>query len=207
MRSEVWNKVKRINLIPEEARRITPRKWLGRHLLRSRVFRGVAIAVAALIGINLWQASSLLRYEFAIKSGRERAAEMERELAAATDAYAGMERKRREIEAEAGRVEEKFRLLNRAREGGIAWAEALAALSVLVPEDLWINKMTLNRELITVVGTTFDNAIVSRFMSDLDASGYFRGTSFNYTQKEEPRGKSVLNFEVTTHIVPEEAAR
>ena len=83
----------------------------------------------------------------------------------------------------------------------------MAHLSELVPQDLWINKVALNKDLITITGTTFDNAIVSRFMARLDESDYFKDTSFNYTQKAKLTDKPAIDFEVTTHIALEKALR
>ena len=111
------------------------------------------------------------------------------------------------IDKEAARIEEKFKILQQVQGERIAWAKILAHLSELVPKDLWINKVNLNKKVIILTGTTFDNAIVSRFMAELDESDYFKDTSFNYTQKAKLTDKPVMNFEIITHIVLEKAAR
>jgi Tfp pilus assembly protein PilN len=199
--------VKRINLIPPEAKKITPKRWLKAYLLKSRTSRLLAVAVIVFIFINLWQATSLLRYKFAVRQSKKNIAKLQLKLTQSQNAYAQIKSQRQEIDKETRRIEEKFKILQQAQGERIAWAKVLAHLSELVPQDLWIDKVTLNKDLVTLAGTTFDNVIVSRFMARLDESDYFKDTSFNYTQKAKLTDKPVINFEITTHIVPEKAIR
>lgn len=199
--------MKRINLIPAEAKKITPKRWLKTYLLKSRALRLVTVGVIIFVFMNLWQATSFLRYKFSIIQGRKNITKLQEKLTQSQNTYALIKRQKQEIEKEIKRIEEKFKILQQAEQGRLAWAEVLAHLSDLVPQDLWLNKVKLNNELITLIGTTFDNAIVSRFMARLDESDYFKETSFNYTQKAKLTDKPVINFEVTTHIVLEKAIK
>jgi Tfp pilus assembly protein PilN len=199
--------VKRINLIPPEAKKITPKRWLKAYLLKSRTSRLLAVAVIVFIFVNLWQATSLLRYKFSVSQSKKNINKLQLKLTQSQNAYAQIKSKRQEIDKEIKRIEEKFKILQQAQGERIAWAKVLAHLSELVPQDLWIDKVALNKDLVTLTGTTFDNAIVSRFMARLDESDYFKDTSFNYTQKAKLTDKPVINFEITTHIVAEKAIR
>lgn len=199
--------MKRINLIPEEAKKITPKKWLKICLFKSRTSRLISLAVIFFIFINLWQATSLLRYKFAITQGKKNINRLQVKLIRDQNTYTGIKTQKEGIERKIKRIEEKFKILQQAKGERLVWAKVLAHLSELIPQDLWINKVKLNKEQITLLGTTFDNAIVSRFMARLDESDYFKETSFNYTQKAKLTDKPVINFEVTTHIVAEKATR
>ncbi|MBL7085239.1 MAG: PilN domain-containing protein [Candidatus Omnitrophica bacterium] len=199
--------MKRINLIPPEAKKITPKRWLKVYIFKSRTTRLLSLAAIVFIFINLWQATSLLRYRFAINQGKKNIVKLQTKLTQSQNAYAQIKSQKQEIDKKSRRIEEKFKILQQTQGERIAWAKVLAHLSELVPQDLWIDKVTLNKDLVTLVGTTFDNAIVSRFMARLDESKYFQDTSFNYTQKAKLTDKPVINFEVTTHIVLEKAAR
>lgn len=199
--------MKRINLIPPEAKKITPKRWLKVYLLKSRTSRLVALIVIVFIAVNIWQATSLLRYRFAINQGKKNIIKLQAKLTQSQNIYAQIKSQKQEIEKETKRIEEKFKILQQAHGERIAWAKVLAYLSELAPQDLWVDKVTLNKDLITLAGTTFDNAIVSRFMARLDESAYFKDTSFNYTQKAKLTDKPVINFEVTTHIVLEKTLR
>lgn len=199
--------MRRINLIPPEAKKITPKRWLKAYIFKSRTTRLLSLAVIVFIFINLWQATSLLRYRFAVSQGKKNIVKLQAKLTQSQNAYAQIKSQKQGIEKETKRIEEKFKILHQAQGERIAWAKVLAHLSELVPQDLWIGKVTLNKDLVTLVGTTFDNAIVSRFMARLDESDYFKDTSFNYTQKAKLTDKPVINFEVTTHIVLEKVIR
>jgi len=199
--------MKRINLIPAEAKKITPQKWLKAHIFKSRTSRLLAIAAVVFVFLTFWQATAILRYNFAITQGKKNIAKLQAKLVQSQNIFAEINSQRQEAEKESRRIEEKFKLLQQAQGERLAFAKVLARLSELVPQDLWINKVSLNKELVTLDGTTFDNAIVSRFMARLDESDYFKETSFNYTQKAKLTDKPVINFEVTTHIVAEKAAR
>ncbi len=199
--------MKRINLIPPEAKKVTPKRWLKVYIFKSRASRLAALTVIFFVFLNLWQATSLFRYRFAINQDKKNIVKLQAKLTQSQNAYAQIKSQRQEIDRETKRIEEKFKILQQARGERIAWAKVLAHLSELVPQDLWIDKVTLNKDLVTLAGTTFDNAIVSRFMARLDESDYFKETSFNYTQKAKLTDKPVINFEVTTHIVLEKAAR
>lgn len=199
--------MKRINLIPPEAKKITPKRWLKTYIFKTRASRLMVLALIIFVFLNLWQATSLLRYKFAVRQSKKNITKLQLRLAQSQDAYAQIKSQRQEIDRETRRIEEKFKILQQTQGERIAWAKVLAHLSELVPQDLWIDKVTLNKDLVTLVGTTFDNAIVSRFMASLDESDYFKDTSFNYTQRAKLTDKPVINFEVTTHIALEKATR
>jgi len=199
--------VRRINLIPPEAKKITPRRWLKAYIFKTRTSKFMALTLILFVFLNLWQATSLLRYRFAVSQGKKNIVKLQAKLTQSQNAYAQIKSQKQEIGKKTRRIEEKFKILQQTQGERIAWAKVLAHLSELVPQDLWIDKVTLNKDLVTLAGTTFDNAIVSRFMARLDESEYFKDTSFNYTQKAKLTDKPVINFEVTTHIVLEKAAR
>jgi Tfp pilus assembly protein PilN len=199
--------MKRINLIPPEAKKITPRRWLKAYILKTRTSRLMTLTLILFVFLNLWQATSLLRYKFAVHQGKKNIVKLQAKLTQSQNTYAQIKSQKQETEKETRRIEEKFKTLQQAQGERITWAKALVHLSELVPQDLWIGKVTLNKDLVTLAGTTLDNAIVSRFMARLDESDYFKDTSFNYTQKAKLTDKPVMNFEVTTHIVLEKAAR
>jgi Tfp pilus assembly protein PilN len=184
--------MKRINLLPGEAKKITA--W------RPGIPHFIALLAAVVILINLWQITSIFRYKVSLTHGRNNINKLEERLAEAQEEYAGINAKRQQIQKEARYIEMKLGALNKAQSERFAWADSLARLGELLPPDLWIKKITLNKEIITIGGTTFDNTAVGNFMAKIDASDYFYQTNFNYTQKAELTERPVINFEVTTHL-------
>ena len=193
--------MKRINLIPEEAKKLTPKLWLKKRLLKSRALKVIVLAIILLFAINMWQASSILRHKHAIASGKKKIAELRIKLTQSKEAAIEVKKEKGTVDDEIKRVAQKFGLLRKIQGRKSAWTIVLTRLSEIVPQNLWINNINMDKELITIVGTTFDNEIVSKFMEQLDESEYFEKTSFNYTQKKEFNDKPVIGFEVTTHAI------
>lgn len=193
--------MKRINLIPAEAKRTTAERWLRQHLFKSRASRIAAIITVIFIAVNLWQVSQFLRYKLAAFQGKAGIKKMQARLTHLQGTYASINAQRQQLEREARRIESRLETLQQLQTERFVWAKALSHLSSLLPQELWVNKITLNKEQVVIAGTTFDNALVGRFMARLDESEYFEQTTFNYTQKTELTDKPALNFEVVTHVV------
>lgn len=199
--------MKRINLIPGEAKKITPEKWLKSYLFKSNTSRAIAVLVIVIIASNAWQASSILRYRFAITHIKKQVSSIRAKITDSQNTYAGLKSERETIANQTKAIEARLSVLRTVSVDRIAWAKLLAKLSHLVPQKLWINKVSMNKDMVTLAGVTFDNSIVSNFMSRLDASGYFKDTNFNYTQKSKIDEKPVISFEITTCIVSDKALR
>jgi len=168
--------------------------------LRSRAAQLTIFVVLLLFAVNIWQATALIRHRLAITSGKKKIQQLRKDLAESRKTYELLVKERKDIEEEARIIERRFSLLRQAEANKSRWAPILVRLSELIPERLWIRDIKLDRELITIGGTTFDNEIVSRFMERLDKSEYFRDTGFNYTQKKQLDNGAVINFEVITHV-------
>lgn len=192
--------MKRIDLIPREATDITSKRWLKTYFLKSRTLRAASIILVIIILINLWQATSVLRYKIAIKSGKKTIVKLERKVNESQKTFLKIQNEKELTKKEIKRLDDKLSTLLRIHRDRYAWASILKDLSELVPENLWVNKLDLNKELITITGTTLDNGVVSDFMARLDESKIFTKTSFNYTKKGKFADNPVIDFEVTTHI-------
>lgn len=195
--------MKRINLLQPEAKKASHIKFANIGILKSPVSRVIAAALVGFVSLNIWQATSLLRHEFAITASKRIIASQEAKLAQAQKAREQVKAQKEEIAKEKKRVEGKIRALQQTHGERKDWAGILAEISKLVPDDLWITKIKLNKDSATIAGATSGNTIVSRFMSALDESDYFGRTDFNYTQKGKSTERPVINFEITTRLVME----
>lgn len=195
--------MKRTNLIPEEARKVTFKKRLQIRILKSPVSRTVAAIVALFIFMNFWQGTAIFRHRLAVRQGKNNILRLQLKLAETQNTYAQLNVQKQLIDTEAKQIESRLLTLQQIQTGRLIWAKVLVNLSQLLPPELWVNRVTLNKELITIAGTTVDNVVVSKFMARLDESEFFRDTGFNYTQKAELTDKAVINFEITTHVVVE----
>lgn len=80
-------------------------------------------------------------------------------------------------------------------------SQALVYLPTLIPQEIWINKLTISRDGVVINGSTLDNQAVSRFMDSLNKSDRFKGSSFNFTQKNEAGTSTLYNFEIATNLI------
>ena len=79
-------------------------------------------------------------------------------------------------------------------------SQSLVYLPTLIPEEIWINKLTISRDGAVINGSTLNNQAVSKFMDNLNRSNRFKGSSFNFTQKNEVGESTLFNFEIATNL-------
>lgn len=199
--------MKRINLIPEEGKKPSFKRWFNDYAARPLIWRFILILAVLFVFINLWQAVSILRYRMITADAKGSIKRLEARLSEIKNESESLKVEKEKIDKEAKSVEEKLNLLNQARAQNIAWAATLSRLSKLLPDNLWVNKVTLSKDEIKIIGATLDNSIVSSFMATLDESGYFKDTGFTYTKKAKVDEREVIDFEVNTHLVLEKILR
>lgn len=190
--------MRRINLI---TRSVSKKQAEWRTLPKNRIWFGV-ISVFVIMGLvflgqSLWIMSLRIRIPRQQKAIQNDEANLIEQQSAVTKA----EEQRKRIRENSKRLEGKLRVIRMSRSRQIDFSEVLKTLSEYVPSDLWIDKMTLDQNQITIIGTTLDNIKVSQFMERLDTSEAFERTGFNYTEKTDLDGRPLINFEVTTHIL------
>jgi len=190
--------MKRINLISPETRRLGLSLWLKAEFSKSRSsLLAVSVFILILI-LSLWQGTALLRCRLAIESQKTAIENNKKQLEAAVAQQREITRKRAALAKRKKHVEERLSLLREAGSRGVEWSEVLAHLSGLLPDALWIDRISLEEPAITIAGTAANNTIVSDFMTRIDDSKYFKDTAFNYTRKAEFDKKPVVDFEITT---------
>ncbi len=192
--------MKRINLIPREAKRIPAKKWIKIEVFKSRASRIITGIVLVVVFVSLWQATGIFRYKWANTRAEKRISQMQAQLTILQAQQEQIRKEREALDKEKKQAASRMKTLQEAKEEAVDWSSILAHLSSLVPQKLWVTRASLNRNLVTINGTTFDNTLVSRFMLRLDESKTFEDTSFNYTQKGKLDDTGVINFEVTTHL-------
>ncbi|MCH7504072.1 PilN domain-containing protein [PVC group bacterium] len=190
--------MRRINLI---TRSVSKKQAEWRTLPKNRIWFGV-ISVFVIMGLvflgqSLWIMSLRIRIPRQQKAIQNDEANLIEQQSAVTKA----EEQRKRIRENSKRLEGKLRVIRMSRSRQIDFSEVLKTLSEYVPSDLWIDKMMLDQNQITIIGTTLDNIKVSQFMERLDTSVTFERTGFNYTEKTDLDGRPLINFEVTTHIL------
>ena len=96
----------------------------------------------------------------------------------------------------------RFQYLKEAKMGKPGeLSQSLAYLTTLIPDEIWINKLSIYRDSIIINGSTLNNEAVSKFMDNLNGSNSFKESSFNFTQKGETSQAALYNFEIVTNLV------
>jgi len=193
--------MKHINLIPLEARKLSAQSWIKRYILKSPTYRITMSILLLLFLIFIYETSASVRYRLKVSLQKKQIKKLEAGLERNKDIQSQIKRES-EIAQEANRhIQKRISFLEEARTEAVKWSDVLFLLSKLTPPDLWLSKISLNKEAIALNGTTLDNARVSDFMLKIDESGYFKATSFNFTQKNKSKQEeAIIDFEVITHL-------
>jgi len=199
--------MKRINLLPRDMKKRLMPGWIKPALLKNRLSAAGAAALLVLFILLVWHGTALVRYRVALSSQKESLKKLQVQLKQAEQEYSQIQQERSAYVQEKKVLEERLQLLREARKSGIAWSKVLARISGLTPPEVWVNKIALGKDSVTIRGATEDNALVSDFMTQLDNSGMFFDTSFNYTQKSKLKDSPVIEFEVITALQNEKAQK
>ena len=182
--------MKRVNLIPSEKNRI------GFFAEKQR--KKMILGLLLLVGICfLWQTTMIVRYQGHIVRKKKVIKELQATLTQAASSFEGMQAKKALLEKEKKTAQQRLALLRESKKENIPWSKVLLELGELVPPEMWLKKVSLSKDVITIEGTTLDNAIMSDFMVKLDEDKYFQNTTFRYTQKAKTDG---VEFVVATYL-------
>lgn len=193
--------MKRINLIPPESRRLPAASRIRKYILKSGILK-VIISISLLsFSVFIYNVSSMSRSRLKISLLKAEIKQLEAELEHTRDTQAQIKREIEAIEEENKYIQKRLSFLEDTKKEAVKWSDVLFVLNKFTPPDLWLSKISLKKDAITINGTTLNNAKVSNFMLKLDETGHFRQTSFNFTQKKKDKPEeAIIDFEVTTHL-------
>lgn len=191
--------MKEINLIPSEARDGFSEGWLKSQLLMRKIPAAIFFTALLFIIASVWQISAGYRYQWVLANANKELSQLQAQSASAALESKDIISEKEKIAKDIVRMEEKLILLSEAKVGEIKWAPVFVRLSKLVPPQIWLGDISMNKDLITMRGTAFDNSAISGFMVALDRND-FTNTAFSYTQKAKLDDTGVMNFEITTQI-------
>ena len=95
-------------------------------------------------------------------------------------------------------LESKLELLENLSKNKKEFSKVLATLAAILPEEVWVTKLSYLENKMTLVGLTLKNELVVSLMEELKKSEDFNAVTFNYTQKET--NSSIYRFEVTMNV-------
>ena len=157
--------MRRINLIPPEYRKMSLVQKAIEEVSRHKPVMAVVCVLLAFVFIYCYQTVLIMHHAFSIKYAKSEISRLQGEIAKRQDNYSAVKSEKETLNEEIKRIEEKFKVLEAASTRHISWSRVLAVFSGLIPQDLWITKISIKDGKLTAVGNTFDNQKVSACLS------------------------------------------
>lgn len=165
---------------------------------RVRFFAAGLIFAAAVI----WQVSAGLRYQHLIIKEKRLLEKTQMEFNAVKNELDVLKVERQKFTREKERINKKIIILEASKQERVPWSKILQALAQATPDEVLLGSVTLDKAMAKISGMTFNNLIVSRFMTAVEESDYFDNTTFTYTEKAKRGEQNVMNFEIVSEVTP-----
>ncbi|MBI4363608.1 MAG: PilN domain-containing protein [Candidatus Doudnabacteria bacterium] len=93
-----------------------------------------------------------------------------------------------ELEKQVTDLNAQIRLINQLKSQHLEWSKALVELAVLLPSDMQITVLSLDRETgqISILGNAGSRESVIKFWASVKKSSYFTGIDFPLANLEKP---------------------
>ncbi len=192
--------MKRLNLIPKAKK--SQVELTGGSFLRSPSFKVViVISIVLVIGIasqflftqqTKWQLKGAKNQ---LQAAKVQLSRLQTEQLNLAKEHQSLLKKKAQMDARLEYL--KIAVGNKPKEV----SETLVHLPTLMPDEIWINKLSVNQDQMVVNGSTLNNQAISNLMDNLNKSKKFRESSFNFTQKSAIGDMTLYNFEIVTHPV------
>ncbi len=190
-------KTKLLNLTPKQRKRGLT--YLKEHLKEkpvrvAAVVLSLAIFLIVLqmvrVGFYAWRMNSLVR---GVKVAQSR-------LGSLQSNQLKLAKKEARLLEQKAKLEGRLNFLNQGTRRPRDFSGALAKVASLLPEEIWVNRLTYLEKKLNITGSTPKMNLVIELLETLKASEKFSSASFSYTQKEPDR--EVYNFEIVAEIKP-----
>jgi type IV pilus assembly protein PilN len=137
----------------------------------------LAVLAVALLGIGTrWML---------LKNERDHLREMEREKRVQRDELQPYIQKVQELEAKRDQLRHKISVINNLKQNQRGPVRIMDEVSRALPDLVWLTKMTMRGNNLTISGVAMDETAVANYISNLDSSPFFQEP----TLKRMARGK------------------
>lgn len=189
--------MKKVNLLPKELRL----RKEGSLLRYSPATRFVLAGVAVVAGLVVWQVSDLWRYEAGIDRLKKEMGQLRQTMSQLKGQQQVLNVKRSELTVAKEQWESRRRALVAARQPEVPISTVLAELIGVLPEEVWITKLSLTEENLKIMGASPHAQSAADLIARLDDSKKFQATKFVNTQKLTQAGEEVFTFEIVTEPI------
>ena len=174
-----------INLLPvrEERRKASARQFL---LM-------ACAGVAATVGLS---AAHLWWYRGEVADAKANVARIQQQI----DAFGPQLKQVDQYRAVKADIEQKLKViedLSAARSGPVHLFDEIATR---MPDRMWLTKMEVEGQKLTIQGVSLDNELVALFLTALNSSPYFADVELVETEAKEMSGYKLNAFEVSARL-------
>lgn len=181
--------MRRTNLIPNEVARMQSRftfKTQSDYLL----FVASTAIVVICLAVSILQLAGIGIFTYKAKTAKQKLASVVRSLEENKKSRDNLDKQIKGWQEKTAQAEKRIAFLNETMTQDVAWSKVLEKINTLVPPRLWLVKLYLSPEAIKIKGNTYDNVLISAFISNLSESGAFGDINLNYTQKKKSKQES-----------------
>ncbi len=94
-------------------------------------------------------------------------------------------------------LQKKVDIISSLQTGRVGPVKVLDAISTAVPENSWLEKMTLAGDRVSVEGIAMNNTVVADFMNALARNGAFRDVVLGSADQTTVAGTKLVKFNLT----------
>jgi Tfp pilus assembly protein PilN len=196
--SQVLEKAKPFNLIAADKKKAPPRPAAAGRPFR---MKPVPVAVLVLAAAAAIVAPQIGRLNHAKAEAQRMSAEVKKAKAGLSESQTQqlkLAEEEKDLTGERGDTQSKLRLFKQSARGKREFSQVLAKLASLMPEDVWITKLSYAGRKLTVVGSTSKTELVANFIENLKKPDDFSDVTFSYTQRDA--NTSVFSFEILMNV-------
>jgi type IV pilus assembly protein PilN len=175
----------KINLLPvrEERRKTVARQFL-------------LMLAAAAVGSGVLSAAHYWWYRGQVQEAKEAAVRVQKDIDRFGPQLAQVEKFR----AAKADIEKKLKViddLSTARSGPVHLFDEIATS---LPDRMWLTKMQVEGQALTIQGVSLDNELVAAFLTSLNNSPYFKDVELVETHAKELEGYKLNQFELSAKL-------
>lgn len=205
--------MRRINLIPQPLLRAQSRftfQTQGEYFF----FIICLVIFSLFLVLEIVQLTGIGIFAYQIKTRNNRLALLSRQLSENSKARENIEAQLKSWRDKSTQAKERITFLENEVRQDLAWSAILEKLNSLVPARLWLVKLSLGKDLIKLKGNTYDNLLISTFISELSNSNVFTDITLAYAQKNKLKesidgeaSREVIEFEITCRLMKQSFAQ
>lgn len=198
--------MRRTNLIPQEMLSMQSRFTFKTQSEYMFFIASVAL-FAILIVLEIFQLFGIGIFNLQINARDRRLSYLSRQLSENTRLKESIDAQVNGWRGKASQSKDRITFLENEVKQNFAWSSVLEKLNRLIPSRLWLTKLSLSEEVVKIKGETYDNLLISNFITYLSDSGSFGDMTLDYAQKKKTKDgagnfaeREVIEFEITCRL-------